>query len=98
MATPALMTMREFAAYVGVSYWTVREGCVCGRIPFILIGKKKRLIDRDEAMMAMQGMPKEEQQKAEFKPQPQKRRRADKAHSGGIDYDKILADIIATAY
>lgn len=42
---PRLLSQKEAAAYLGISYWTLRDLCFQGDFPFVRIGKRI-LIDR----------------------------------------------------
>jgi len=37
---PRLLSQKEAAAYLGISYWTVRDLCFRGDILFVRIGKR----------------------------------------------------------
>ena len=43
--TPRLLSQREAANYLGVSYWTLRDLTFRGEIPYIRI-KRRILVDR----------------------------------------------------
>lgn len=43
--TPRLLSQREAASYLGVSYWTLRDLTFRGDLPYIRI-KRRILIDR----------------------------------------------------
>lgn len=84
-----LMTMQQFADYIGVSYQTVREGCLADRIPYYLVGKHKRMIDSVEALEAMKGQP----QKKEVKPVTRCSRKKASA-SGESAYRQKISEMI----
>lgn len=49
----AMVSIKDCAAELGVSYSTIRNMCIEGKIPHILVGKSCRRIDVAEAKKAL---------------------------------------------
>jgi len=43
--TPRLLSQQEAAAYLGISYWTLRDLTFRGEVPYVKIGRRI-LVDR----------------------------------------------------
>ncbi len=44
---PRLFSQKEAAAYLGISYWTLRDLCFRGDIPYVRV-KRRLLVDRQD--------------------------------------------------
>ena len=44
---PRLLSQKAAAAYLGISYWTLRDLCFRGDIPYVRV-KRRLLVDRQD--------------------------------------------------
>jgi len=40
-----LLSQKQAATYLGISYWTIRDLIFSGEIPFVPITRKKKMVD-----------------------------------------------------